>query len=944
MMKLLHHLVGDHVTMEVMEDEIQAHLLGEGKRLPESQPFRNLVAQARLGVSREEHEEFFRQLLGDVDEPTAPFGLLDVRGDGTGIEEARMQLDEGLAHRVREQARKLGVSAASLYHVVWAQVLAQVSGREDVVFGTVLLGRMQGGEGAERVMGLFINTLPVRIQIGNMSAEASIRFMHKQLADLLRHEHASLALAQRCSAVRAPAPLFSALLNYRHSTGGAQAGSNVKARAQQGIRRLFGEERTNYPFGLAVDEMGNGFGLTVRVKTPIEPMRVCDYVRTALESLVEALETSSSMAVRRLNVLPERERQQVLHEWNATQVESRSELCIHELFEEQVSRTPEAIAVAFESESLNYEELNRRANQLAHYLRGEGLKPDTRVAICVERGLEMMVGLLAVLKAGGAYVPLDPAYPVERLQFMLEDSGAVALLTQGRLRELFTGSKKNLTVLDLAATQPEWKGQPEKNLDLASIGLTAGHLAYVIYTSGSTGIPKGVMVEHRNLVNYMLWAGDRYYRQAGAGSPAVHSIGFDGLVTTLFGPLIAGQTLTLLARGDEMDSIARLCSSDGAPYTLLKVTPSHLKLLNRVLPESGRAPTIALMIGGEALVPVDVHLWQKRFPEVRLINHFGPTEGTVGCCTFEISAPVMELASIPIGRPIANTKIYVLDKHGEPAPVGIAGELHIGGAGVTRGYLNRADLTAERFVSDPFAGQRSARMYRTGDMGRWLPDGTIEFLGRNDFQVKIRGFRIELGEIETRLAEHRGVREAVVVVREEPGGDKRLVAYYTDYRNDETVETDIGADELRKHVAGKLPEYMVPGAYVRLGNLPLTPNGKLDRKALPSPEADAYAVRGYEEPVGETERVLAGIWSEVLKVERVGRYDDFFDLGGHSLLAIKVITQLRQALNAEVTISGLFANPVLASLAEHVLNLQREQVDPDKLADVLSLMRDSYVG
>ena len=405
---LLHHLAGDHTTLEVMQAEIQAHLLGQAAQLPVPQPFRNFVAQARLGVSQQDHEAFFRGLLGEVDEPTAPFGLLDVRGEGRGIADARLELDAGLAQRLRKRARKLGVSAASLCHLAWAQVLARVSGREEVVFGTVLFGRMQGGAGAERVMGLFINTLPVRIRVGEEGVEASVQGTHTLLADLLRHEHASLALAQRCSGVPAPAPLFSALLNYRYIQGMVQAPSAEAMQAWEGVEVLYGEERTNYPLTLSVDDLGEGFQLTAQVQDPIDPRRVCDFMNRALERLVEALETAPTRAVRSLDVLPEAEWRQVVVEWNATETAYPKERCIHQLFEAQVERTPEAVAVVFEDHGLSYRVLNRRANQLAHHLQGLGVGPEVLVGICLERSVEMVVGLLGILKAGGAYVPSRP--------------------------------------------------------------------------------------------------------------------------------------------------------------------------------------------------------------------------------------------------------------------------------------------------------------------------------------------------------------------------------------------------------------------------------------------------------------------------------------------------------------------------------------------------------
>ncbi|HEX9936027.1 MAG TPA: amino acid adenylation domain-containing protein, partial [Longimicrobium sp.] len=419
---LRHHMITDHTTGEVMVAEIEAHLSGRADTLPAPLPFRNYVAQARLSVTEEEHREFFTGLLGDVEEPTAPFGLLDVQGDGSGIGDARLRVEARLAARLRERARALGVTAATLCHVAWAQVLARVSGRDDVVFGTLLFGRMQGGEGSERVIGPFINTLPIRIRVGDAGVEASVRETHALLAKLLRHEHASLALAQRCSAVEAPAPLFTTLLNYRHSARKPRSNAPAAApRTGVGGRMIHGEERTNYPLTMSVDDLGEGFALVAQVRAQVEASRVCALMHTALEGLVEALESAPERAVGSIDVLPESERALVVEEWNRTDAAYPGGSCIHELFERQVERAPGAVAVEFAGEHLTYAELNRRANRLAHHLRSLGVGAEARVAIALERGAELIVAMLAVLKAGGAYVPLDPGYPAERLRFMLED-------------------------------------------------------------------------------------------------------------------------------------------------------------------------------------------------------------------------------------------------------------------------------------------------------------------------------------------------------------------------------------------------------------------------------------------------------------------------------------------------------------------------------------------
>ena len=408
---LTHHLALDHTALSILLEEIQMHQLGQADLLPAPLPFRNFVAQARLGISREEHEAFFRGMLADVDEPTAPFGLLDVLGDGSRIQEAELIVATDLARRVREQARALGISAAGLFHLAWAAVLSRTSGRDDVVFGTVLFGRMQGGEGAGRVLGMFINTLPLRVQLAQGSVLEQAREVQLRLASLLRHEHAPLSLAQRCSAVQAPAPLFSALLNYRHSQS-RRLGRQQNRLA--GHRSPIGEERTNYPIVLDVDDLGEGFSLTAQTLPPVAPERLCAMMHTALDNLITALESAPDTAMREIGVLPEAERRQVLYDWNATQADYPQDRCLHELFEAQVRNTPEAVALVFEDQALSYAELNARANRLAHYLRRLGVGPDVLVAICVERSLEMVVGLLGILKAGGAYVPLDPAYPADR--------------------------------------------------------------------------------------------------------------------------------------------------------------------------------------------------------------------------------------------------------------------------------------------------------------------------------------------------------------------------------------------------------------------------------------------------------------------------------------------------------------------------------------------------
>jgi amino acid adenylation domain-containing protein len=905
---LLHHLAGDHTTVGVIEHEVLAHLHGHSQQLPMPTPFRNLVARARLGVKKEEHERFFREMLGEVDEPTAPFGLLDVHGDGSSIAESYLELDGTLARRLRERARKLGVGAASLCHQAWALVLARLTGRSQVVFGTVLFGRMQGGEGAERGIGLFINTLPLKLDVAGVATEASVRRTQALLAELVHHEHASLALAQRCSAVAAPAPLFTSLLNYRHSEGAVGQPS---------------EERTNYPLTLSIDDFNDGFGLTAQVHSSIEASRVCEMMRQALERLVQTLEDAPVTPIGELDVLPMAERRLLIEHWNATEAEYASERGIHELFEAQVARTPDATALVFGEQSLSYAELNRRANRLAHHLRTLGVKPDSRVAICAQRSLEMVVGLLAVLKAGGAYVPLEPTYPADRLAEVLADCEPIALLTEEHLlRAGLFALTSGLPVVDLGQSFAE---QPDTNPDPAEVGLTSSHLAYVIYTSGSTGQPKGAMNEHRAVVNRLTWMQRAYGLTARDSVLQKTPFSFDVSVWEFFWPLQNGARLVMARPEGHKDPRYLVELIQSARITTLHFVPSMLQVFLEYADARQCDQLRRVMCSGEALPVSAVQRFYEVFSSAELHNLYGPTEAAVDVtawrCTTGFDRP-----SVPIGSPIANCQMYALDAQLRPTPVGVAGELYIGGVQVGRGYLNRPDLTKERFVPDPFSTKPGARLYKTGDLGRWLPDGTIEFLGRNDFQVKIRGFRIELGEIEAKLLLRPELREAVVIAHDELPGEQRLVAYLTS-------DTELSNELLRTHLSRLLPDYMVPSAFIRLPAMPLTPNGKLDRRALPAPEADSDAMRDYEEPQGKLELQLAGIWARLLMRERVGRRENFFELGGHSLLTIRVVN-LAKAAGIEIGVAALYEYPTVAELAAHV-----EAANAEEAADGVVVVR-----
>ncbi|KAF1026602.1 MAG: Tyrocidine synthase 3 [Pseudomonas sp.] len=901
-----HHLVNDATSTTVLLDEIQAHVLGREQQLPVPVPYRNVVAQVRSAP----HEAFFRERLADVDEPTLAFGLQERQADRATTEEADFALASSLNQRLRDQARGLGVSVASLFHLAWAQVLSRVSGRDDVVFGTVLLGRLQAGEGADRALGMFINTLPLRVRLAGQSVSDALGDTHAQLSALLAHEQASLALAQRCSSVPAGTPLFNSLLNYRHTSAGD---AHHVLRDVPGITLLSSTDILSYPLMLTVDDQASALRIKAKAPRSIGAQRLLGYLDTVLEGLADALENAPHTALRTVPVLPRQELQQLLVNFNNTAVEYAEERSVQALFEAHARHTPHALAVQTDTGQLTYRQLNEQANQLAYHLRERGVQPDSRVALCVERGLDLVVGLLAILKAGGAYVPLDPGYPRERLAYMLQDSQPVALLVHAATRDL--PGEVAIPVIDF--DRNVWQQAPNGNPRVP--GLTAANLAYVMYTSGSTGTPKGVMVEHRGLSNLMHWGSHLCPNAEGGALLQRAPFSFDGSVWELFWPLTNGMRL-VLARPDghrEPAYLARVIREQRV--TVIKFVPAMLQQFLD-LEESALCTSLTdVLCGGGELTEALALGVQQRLPHVRLHNVYGPTEATVdsSAWTLEPGAPVPKV-QLPIGRAINNTRLYVLDAHDAPVPLGVSGQLHIGGVGVARGYLGLEQMTAERFIDSPFVP--GDRLYRTGDLVRYLPDGSLEFLGRNDFQVKLRGLRLELGEIEACLAAHPALHEVAVLIR-----DERLVAYFT------LSDTAPGLEALRTHMLAHLPEYMVPAAFVQLDRLPLSPAGKLDRKALPEPGLDAVISRDYAPPQGDVETLMAGIWAEVLKVERVGRHDHFFELGGHSLLAVNLVARLRKA-GLDVDARTLFSQPTLAELAQKTVGrVQRVEVAPNAI-------------
>ncbi|MGI5182532.1 amino acid adenylation domain-containing protein [Dactylosporangium sp. CA-152071] len=881
----IHHLVQDHTALEVVLAEIAAVLAGRAGSLPQPLPFRDFVAQTRAGLADGTHEEFFRRLLAGVDAPTAAFGVTDVRGDGAAAVRTGTTVEPALVARLRRAARDLRTSPATVLHVAWARVLAAVSGRDDVVFGTVLFGRMNAGAGSDRVPGLYMNTLPVRVRTGDLDVLDAVTAMRQQLAELLEHEHAPLALAQRSSAVPADAPLFTTLLNYRHNAAGATGDTDEGGFA--GIRPVYSRERTNYPLTVSVDDDGDALGFVVAAVAPIDPAAVARMLLTAIEGLVPALEAGAPRTpLPAVPVLDAAELDRVLVQWNDTAADVPSGT-VPDLFAAQASLTPDAPAVEFEDTVLTYRELSARSDRIAHRLTALGVGAESVVAVHLDRGADTVAAVLGVWKAGAAYLPVDPELPAERIAFMLADAGAACVITGGPATGL------GVPVVDV-------RDPAGAAGDTISRRVLPDQAAYVMYTSGSTGVPKGVVVTHAGIVNRLAWL--RTQIPLAAGDRLLHKTppGFDVSVWELFLPLVQGAVTVVARPGGHRDpsyvaELIRARSIDTVHFV-----PSMLEAF-LALPEAAACTVLRRIVcSGEALT---ARLRDRSFavlPGVALFNLYGPAEAPTeaGC---EVPAGG---ADVPIGRPVANTRAFVLDERLAPVPVGVAGELYVAGAQLARGYAGRAGLTAERFVADPF--DTGGRLYRTGDVVRRDAGGDLVYLGRADDQVKIRGVRVEPAEVEAVLAAHPLVVRAAVVAREDTAGDRRLVAY---------VVGTADSASLRAFARGRLPEAMVPSAVVVLDELPLSVNGKLDRGALPAPDLTTGAGRA---PANAREELLCLAFADVLGVDGVGVDDDFFALGGHSLLAVRLVSRIRATLGVEVSLRSLFEAPTPAGLAARI--------------------------
>jgi amino acid adenylation domain-containing protein len=793
----------------------------------------------------------------------------------------------------------------------WSALLARMSGQNDVVVGTPFANRQRSE--VEPLIGFFVNTLALRVQLDNDPSVAALIEQVKSTT-LAAHAHQDLPFEQVVELVNPErslghSPIFQAMLTLLNMPDSEPM--SLPGLTLSGIATA--HTTAHYDLSLSLAEADGELVGRLEYASDLFDHSTVERLAQHFRVLLAGMVADEQKSVSALPLLSAEQRQQLLVDFNDTKVEYPSNLLIHQLFEVRASAQPDAIALVFEERRLSYGELNRRANIVAHALLALGIRPDDRVALCVERGPEMVAGLLGVLKAGAAYVPLDPAYPAERLAYMLTDSAPKAVLTQTALLDaLGQPGSAAMPVLLLDALSVF----DDTNPDPRALGLTPDNLAYVIYTSGSTGLPKGVMVEHASVLNFLQSMSVTPGVSDADTLLAVTTLSFDIAGLELYLPLMAGGRIVLLDRSAASDPARLQAAIDEHGITIIQATPATWTLL---LSNgwSGNSRLRALC-GGEALT---VELSQRLAERVGEVwNLYGPTETTIWSTCRQVIARCSSAPIEPIGRPIANTRIYLLDRLLQPVPLGVIGQLYIGGAGLARAYQNRPELTDECFIGDPFDTEAGGRLYRTGDLARYLPDGNIEFLGRNDSQVKIRGLRIELGEIEAKLVDIPGVRQAAVVARDrtsEQPGDKHLVAYLL---LQEGVSLQV--KELRAKLSATLPHYMVPNAFVTLDIFPRTPNGKLDRLALPVPDYSAIAGQAHAEPKGPVETAIATIWRDLLNLSQVGRHDQFFELGGHSLLAMQLVLRLQEAFHVHVPVRALFDNPQLAALAEHVTELQ----------------------
>jgi len=912
-----HHIASDGWSSDILFRELSAlyEACSQGRASPlEALPIQYadyaVWQRDRLqGKVYEEQLGYWKKRLEGISPLELPTDFPRSAVQGQAGRTAMFTIPPELTHELRNFSRRERVTLFMTLLAAFQILLYRYTGQTDIVVGTPTAGRNQLE--FEQLIGFFINMLVLRSDLSGNPMFKELLGQVKETA-LGAYSHQDMPfekLVEELQPERSLShnPLFQVMFQLRNYP-----------KRQLGLGDLtieeyeFESEIAKFDLSVGLREEKGGLCGTIEYKTELFELATIERMVLHYRNLLEGIVAHTDQRISELPLLTEVERRQLLIEGNDTIREYPKDKCIQQLFEQQVEERPDAIAVVFEDEQLTYRELNRRSNQLAQYLRKHGVGPEVLVGICLERSIDMVVGVLAILKAGGAYVPLDPSLPEERLSFMVEDSGAKVLLCQAVFEELFSSFRDACIVLDFEKNEIE--RQP---VDAPILEQSAESLAYIIYTSGSTGTPKGVAMQCGALTNLISW-------QIGASSGAEGSktlqfapLSFDVSFQEMFSTWCTGGTLVMISNEQRRDPAGLFeLVSDGRierlfiPVTMLKQLAEFGDF------EKRRGENLREIItAGEALqISNEITNFFAYLKNCQLINQYGPTESHV-VTTFVLTDSPEEWPTYPsIGRPISNTQVYLLDTYLSPVPIGVPGELYIGGEGLSRGYLNRPDLTAEKFIPNPFSRKPGARMYRTGDMARYMPDGNIKFLGRKDDQVKVRGYRIELGEIEAVLGQHPVVREAVVVAREDSPGDLRLTAYVVGIPG-----SALSLQELRNHVQQKLPEYMVPAVIVLLDSLPLTPNGKVDRKALPAPDPRRPELeQGYVAPRSPIEEIIAEIWSEVFKLEKVGVHDNFFDLGGHSLLATQLISRILSEVQCQLPLRTLFERPTIAGVASQI--------------------------
>lgn len=924
-----HHILVDGWSMSLVFKEALAlyHALCNGRELElePALPFKDYIAWLQ-NQDLATAETFWRETLKGF---TAPTPLVVDRLPGAGLSSEETYAEEFVVlpapvmSALQSFVRQRQLTVNTVVQGAWAVLLSRYSGENDVAFGVVVSGRPAELAGVESMVGLFINNLTTRIKVSPTMCVADwLKEVQAEQVEVREHEHSPLAQVQRWSEVPSGQRLFESIISFQNFPVIASL-----TRASQEFESIHTIETSGYPLTLVASA---GEELVVIIRYDCRFFDAATAVRMAghLKTLLESIVANPLQTLSQLSLLTSGERHFLLNVWNHTPTLPAPELCIHELFEEQALISPQAIAIVAGGEEVTYEELNKRANQVAHYLRSLGVGAEVSVGLCLERSVHMLVGILGILKAGGVYVPLDPQYPLERLMFMATDAQVAVLVTEQVLLESLSSYDGQAVCLDTDAESI--RTHKETN----PTSLTHGdNLAYIIYTSGSTGRPKGVSVVHRGVVRLVKQA-----HYAGFGPTEVFlqlaPISFDASTFEIWGSLLNGARLVVMPpQPPSLQELGNAIKQHGVTTLWLTAGLFNLMVDERV---EDLKPLRQLLAGGDVLSVAHVEKFLAANSDCRLINGYGPTENTTFTCCYSMQGGSLT-GSVPIGYPIAQTQVYILDAVQQPVPTGVAGELYIAGDGLARGYTNAFELTAEKFVPHPHSARPGDRLYRTGDRVRYLPDGSIEFLGRTDNQVKVRGFRIELGEIEAILSRHERVRQVAVLAG--PGNEtdgKQLVAYVVGVEGQ-----SVTPDELREHVKEFLPNYMVPGAFVLLDNLPLTQNGKIDLKALPLPgEARVGSEANYVAPRNSVEVTIVGIWSQLLGIERVGVKDNFFQLGGHSIFAIQLLSRLNKAFNLDLQIRIIYDNPTPGALAATIVRTQAEQADRAVLDSLLAELED----